>query len=125
LYSSVDAVGNTIAFTDASGNTFGGLVNRNVINQPVFSTRTVENAQMEIQDGYTMVLGGLIREDISTVDDKVPILGDIPLLGRLFRSKAEQAIKKNMLIFVTVRILRPDGEPLNPTVGGMKNPAGT
>ena len=101
------------------------VISNNVINQPVFSTRTVENAQMEVQDGYTMVLGGLIREDISVVDDKVPILGDIPLVGRLFRSKAERAIKKNMLIFVTVRILRPDGEPLNPTLPGMKNPAGT
>jgi len=89
------------------------LITPNVINQPVFTTRTVDNAQLEIQDGYTMVLGGLIREDISTVDDKVPILGDIPIVGRLFRSKAEQAIKKNMLIFVTVRILRPDGEPYN------------
>ncbi|MDZ4788552.1 MAG: hypothetical protein SH807_06405 [Blastochloris sp.] len=89
------------------------VITPNTINQPVFTTRTVDNAQLEIQDGYTMVLGGLIREDISTVDDKVPILGDIPIIGRLFRSKAEQAIKKNMLIFVTVRILRPDGEPYN------------
>jgi general secretion pathway protein D len=89
------------------------VITPNTINQPVFTTRTVDNAQLEIQDGYTMVLGGLIREDISTVDDKVPILGDIPIVGRLFRSKAEQAIKKNMLIFVSVRILRPDGEPYN------------
>ncbi|NJK91745.1 MAG: hypothetical protein HC904_07935 [Blastochloris sp.] len=100
---------------DADGVPLGAapVLNENVINQPVFSIRTVENAQMEIQDGYTMVLGGLIREDISTVEDKVPILGDIPWVGRLFRSKAEQAVKNNLLIFVTVRILRPDGEPFN------------
>lgn len=98
------------------GQFIGALVSPNTINQPVFTTRIVENAQLEIQDGYTMVLGGLIREDISTVEDKVPILGDLPLVGRLFRSKAEQAIKKNMLIFVSVRILRPDGEPYNATV---------
>lgn len=95
----------------------GTLISNNVINQPVFSVRTVENAQLEIQDGHTMVLGGLIREDISTVEDKVPLLGDIPLVGRLFRSKAEQAVKKNLLIFVTVRILRPDGEPFNVNAG--------
>lgn len=95
----------------------GTLVSNNIINQPVFSVRTVENAQLEIQDGHTMVLGGLIREDISTVDDKIPLLGDIPLVGRLFRSKAEQAIKKNLLIFVSVRILRPDGEPFNANAG--------
>jgi general secretion pathway protein D len=93
------------------------LISNNVINQPVFSVRTVENAQLEIQDGHTMVLGGLIREDISTIEDKVPILGDIPLVGRLFRSKGEQAIKKNLLMFVTVRILRPDGEPFNVNAG--------
>lgn len=93
------------------------LVNDNIINQPVFSVRTVENAQLEIEDGYTMVLGGLIREDVSTVEDKVPLLGDIPLIGRAFRSKSEQAIKKNLLIFVSVRILRPDGEPYNPEAG--------
>jgi general secretion pathway protein D len=98
------------------------LINVNVINQPVFSVRMVEGAQLEVQDGYTMVLGGLIREDISTVNDKVPLLGDIPWIGRAFRSKAEQSVKRNLLIFVTVRILRPDGQPLNPTVGSMSNP---
>jgi general secretion pathway protein D len=95
----------------------GTLISNNIINQPVFSVRTVENAQLEIQDGHTMVLGGLIREDISTVEDKVPVLGDIPLVGRLFRSKGEQAVKKNLLMFVSVRILRPDGEPFNVDAG--------
>lgn len=94
----------------------GAVISNNIINQPVFSVRAVENAQLEIQDGYTMVLGGLIREDIATVNESVPLLGDIPLLGRLFRSKAEQSIKKNLLIFVSVRILRPDGEPYNTNI---------
>ncbi|MDR1191654.1 MAG: hypothetical protein LBK60_08350 [Verrucomicrobiales bacterium] len=102
-----------------------GLINSNVINQPVFSVRTVENAQLEVQDGYTMVLGGLIREDISSVEDGVPVLMDIPWIGRLFRSKAEQSVKRNLLIFVTVRILRPDGQPLNPSTGSMSNPVTT
>lgn len=94
----------------------GSVISNNVINQPIFSVRAVENAQLEIQDGYTMVLGGLIREDIATVEEKVPLLGDIPMVGRLFRSKAEQSIKKNLLIFVSVRILRPDGEPYNTNI---------
>jgi len=97
------------AVNDANGN----LVAPNLIRLPVFTTRTVEQAEMEIQDGYTMVLGGLIREDVSSVDEKVPFLGDLPFVGRSFRSKAEQSIKKNLLIFVSVRILRPDGQPLN------------
>jgi general secretion pathway protein D len=91
----------------------GTTIADNIINQPIFSVRAIENAQLEIQDGYTMVLGGLIREDISTIEEKIPILGDIPLMGRLFRSKAEQSIKRNLMIFVSVRILRPDGEPYN------------
>lgn len=94
----------------------GSVISNNIINQPIFSVRAVENAQLEIQDGYTMVLGGLIREDIATIEESVPLLGDIPLLGRLFRSKAEQSIKKNLLIFVSVRILRPDGEPYNTNI---------
>jgi general secretion pathway protein D len=55
----------------------------------------------------------LLREDVQKVSDKVPGLGDIPILGRLFRSEAEKTQKKNLLIFVTTRILRPDGEPYN------------
>jgi len=110
IYSSRDAAGNAYV---SNGVQVSVPVNNNVINQPVFSTRTIENAQAEIQDGYTMVLGGLIREDVSTVEDKVPFLGDMPLVGRLFRSKTEQAVKRNLLIFVTVHILRPDGEPFN------------
>jgi general secretion pathway protein D len=93
------------------------VVATNEVRQPVFSTRTVKNAQLEIKDGYTMVLGGLIREDISTVEEKVPFLGDLPFVGRAFRSNAEQSVKRNLLIFVTVRILRPDGEPYNANAG--------
>jgi general secretion pathway protein D len=56
----------------------------------------------------------LIREDLQTVNDKVPFLGDLPLIGRLFQSKAVQSIKRNLIIFVTANIYRNDGELLNP-----------
>ena len=69
---------------------------------------------MLIHDGSTVVLGGLIREDLQTINDKVPLLGDIPLLGRLFQSKANQSVKKNLIIFVTANIYQNDGELLNP-----------
>jgi general secretion pathway protein D len=59
----------------------------------------------------------MMREDIEKIDEKVPIIGDIPLLGRAFQGKTEQAFKKNTLIFVTPRILTVDGQPLNPTAG--------
>ena len=82
----------------------------NTINQPVFSVREVKTA-VTVFDGSTVALGGLIREDVQKVQDKVPILGDIPYAGRLFRSDADQKIKKNLIIFVTPRILTADGQP--------------
>jgi general secretion pathway protein D len=89
----------------------------NNINQPVFIRRDLTLPAVEVTDGYTLLLGGLLREDIQKIDEKVPIIGDIPILGRAFQGKTEQAIKKNTLIFVTPRILRVDGQPLNPTAG--------
>lgn len=90
----------------------------NSIRVPIFTVRTFEGANLDVQDGYTMVVGGLIREDIQAIEDKVPVLGDIPLLGRLFRGKTERSIRKNMLLFITPRILGPDGQPVNPSAGG-------
>lgn len=89
----------------------------NNIQQPVFVRRDLTLPSVEVSDGYTLMLGGLLREDIQKIDEKVPILGDIPILGRGFQGKTEQAIKKNTLIFVTPRILQVDGQPLNPTAG--------
>jgi general secretion pathway protein D len=89
------------------------LLSPNPINQPVFNTRRI-NTKVLIRDGSTVVLGGLIRDDIQTVNDKVPLLGDIPLIGRLFQSKAVENTKKNLIIFVTANIYQNDGELLNP-----------
>ena len=89
----------------------------NNIQQPVFIRRDVKLEPVEVSDGYTLMLGGLLREDIEKIDEKVPIIGDIPILGRAFQGKTEQAFKKNTLIFVTPRILTVDGQPLNPTAG--------
>jgi general secretion pathway protein D len=85
---------------------------KNVINQPVFSTRKVTTS-VSVYDGQTVVLGGLMREDVQKTEDRVPILGDIPLLGRAFRTNTEQHIKKNLVMFVTARIVTPAGVPLN------------
>jgi len=85
------------------------LLTNNVINQPIFSTRKVTTS-VSVWDGQTVVLGGLMREDVQKVEDKVPGLGDLPLVGRLFRSTVDQHIKRNLVIFVTARLMNPAGE---------------
>jgi general secretion pathway protein D len=87
------------------------LLTENTINKPVFSTREV-TTQVSVYDGQTVVLGGLMREDVQKVEDKVPILGDIPLAGRLFRTSADQHVKRNLIMFVTANLLDPAGQPL-------------
>ena len=87
------------------------IITENVINQPIFSVRKVKTA-VSVWDGQTVALGGLIREDTQKVEDKIPLLGDIPLAGRLFRSNVEQKIKRNLIIFVTARLIDAQGKPL-------------
>ena len=86
----------------------------NVINQPIFSARKVTTS-VSVWDGQTVVLGGLMREDVQKVEDRTPIIGDIPIVGRLFRTKVDQHIKRNLVIFVTARLLTPGGQPVNST----------
>jgi general secretion pathway protein D len=78
--------------------------------QPIFSTREV-STKVTLWDGATLVMGGLTREEIKTVNDKVPFLGSIPGLGRLFRSEGETTQKRNLLIFVTANLVSPGGSP--------------
>ncbi len=80
----------------------------NRIEMPIFSTRKV-TTQVTIWDGQTVALGGLIREDVQDVQDKVPLLGDLPLLGRLFRNDVELHLKRNLTIFVSAKLVDPAG----------------
>lgn len=94
--------------TDALGNPVQIVITENRIEMPIFSTRKVKTA-ITIYDGYTVAVGGLMREDIQSVNDKVPILGDLPFVGRLFQSDAENHIKSNLIIFVTAEIIDATG----------------
>lgn len=97
--------------TDIFGNPVNSIITENRIEMPVFSKRSV-NTSLTIYDGYTVAVGGLMREDIQSVEDKVPILGDIPFIGRLFQSQAENRIKSNLIIFVTAQIIDATGRPI-------------
>jgi general secretion pathway protein D len=101
----------TTSTNPITGATSTNVLTPNVINQPIFSTRKVTTS-VSIFDGQTVVLGGLMREDIQKVEDKVPLLGDIPLVGRLFRSSVDQHLKRNLIIFVSARLMNPAGDPV-------------
>jgi general secretion pathway protein D len=104
----LDTVANVIRSTPQN------VITPNVINQPIFSTRKVTTS-VSVWDGQTVVLGGLMREDVQKTEDRTPILGDIPLVGRLFRTNVDQHIKRNLIIFVTARLINPGGQPVNST----------
>ena len=97
---------------DALGNPTTIILTENRIEQPVFSSRKLSTS-VTIWDGMTLGVGGLIREDVQSVEDKVPIFGDIPYVGRLFRTKADQFFKKNLMMFVTVNLVDPSGQKVN------------
>ena len=86
----------------------------NVINTPVGGTafadvvtskRTIETTVLAA-DGQTIVLGGLIQDDINNTNVRVPVLGKIPLLGALFRSTTKERTKTNLLVFLRPTILQ-------------------
>ena len=79
---------------------------------PIFRLRQVVTSAI-VWDGQTIVLGGLIGEVQTKIKDKVPILGDLPFVGRLFRSESSQTTKKNLVIFVTPTIIDPAGNRLH------------
>ena len=81
------------------------------MEQPFFHVRSIDS-KVSITPGSTVVMGGLITEQRKAMDDKVPFFGDLPFVGRLFRSHAEQTIKRNLLIFVTGRLISPSGREL-------------
>ena len=82
------------------------------MEQPFFHVRSIDS-KVSITPGSTVVMGGLITEARKAMDDKVPFLGDLPFIGRLFRSHAEKTTKRNLLIFVTGRLITPSGRELS------------
>lgn len=83
----------------------------NTMIMPRIEQRTVDTS-VTCDDNGTIVLGGLIRDEVSMVEDKYPVLGDLPLVGRFFQSKGRSAQKYNLLIFLSCRLVNPDGSPL-------------
>ncbi len=90
-----------------------------VIKKVVEGTSAFENpsvynreiqSRVTVKDRRTVVLGGLIRDDVVKIEQKVPFLGDIPLLGLLFRKTNDQRVRTNLLVFITPHIITADQE---------------
>jgi general secretion pathway protein D len=75
---------------------------------PNFTIRQVVTT-VNVWDNQTVVIGGLISSTVNNIKDKVPVIGDIPILGRLFQNQSKTTVKKNLMIFVTATIVDPSG----------------
>lgn len=90
----------------------GQIANLNVVQVPaVFPTFTVRQlvTTVNVWDNQTVVLGGLITSTVQDTKNKLPVVGDLPLLGRLFQSQSKVTDKHNLMIFVTATIVDPAG----------------
>jgi type IV pilus assembly protein PilQ len=86
---------------------FGGAAGAEI---PIIATRKAKT-QVSMKDGYTMAIGGLIRTQTIRSGSKVPILGSIPLLGRLFSNDSKSKDVNNLIIFITAKTLSAQGSP--------------
>ncbi|MHC4790769.1 MAG: secretin N-terminal domain-containing protein [Planctomycetota bacterium] len=73
-------------------------------NVPVVDTRKADTRAL-VKDGHTIVLGGLRKKDVSQQTNKIPLLGDLPLIGGLFRFEGEDTATTELLVFITPRII--------------------
>ncbi len=92
------------------------VLTENRIDMPVFSRRMI-NTTLYLYDGHTVAIGGMIEDKVQKVEDKVPVFGDLPLIGRFFRSNAESHTRKNLTIFVTADIIDAAGRPVRDRSG--------
>ncbi|MBP6782663.1 MAG: hypothetical protein KA152_02665, partial [Verrucomicrobiales bacterium] len=88
------------------------VVTPNEILMPVFDA-IKETTNVTVWDGQTIAIGGFHGESVTDTEDKIPYLGDLPVLGRAFRSNTSESTKRALTIFVTVRLVDPGGNPIN------------
>ena len=94
----------------------------NTLKMPIIEARYL-NTNVMSYDGETVVLGGVIRDELSMIEDQYPILGDLPLIGRFFQGKGKGSRKTNLLVFLTSRLIKPDGAPFREDQSGRGVPA--
>ncbi len=87
------------------------VVTDNTILMPIFDVQKLSTS-VDIADGATIVIGGLKQDSTQDVEDKVPVLGSIPIIGRLFQSKSRQNVKTAVIFLINVELMDPTGRPL-------------
>ncbi len=81
------------------------------VGWPIIETRSTQTSVV-VRSGQTVVLGGMIKEEENIIKKKVPLLGNIPLIGKLFSHEYTKKEKKNLLIFITATLITPDGREI-------------
>lgn len=84
-----------------------GLSNKDSAEGPITDERKIDT-QILVSDGQTVVLGGLIKDEVQVSSSRVPLLGSIPLLGKLFRNDSSSKVKTNLLVFIRATVIRDD-----------------
>ncbi len=111
VYKGVDTYRVALNAFDGGGNNSagsGGDGSPLNANMPFFERRTAQT-QVTVADGHTVVMGGMVDERTETFRDQIPLLGDIPYLGRLFRSEGSRTTKRNLTIFVKATLIDSQG----------------
>ncbi len=98
----------TVVHVDENNHETPMQISDNLILQPIFKRR-MENTKITVGTGAVVVLGGLKEARSVRYEDKLPILGDLPMVGRLFRSSGEEKIRKAYLVFVKADVVDPTG----------------
>jgi len=88
------------------------LVTDNRILMPVFSTHKAATS-LSVADGATIVIGGMLQDRIQNVEDHTPLFGNLPVVGRLFQSKAIQPVSTAVVFLVNIQLVDPTGKPFN------------
>lgn len=114
--------GSPITSGSASSLSFGGggvslteepqILTRNEIVMPVFSKMATETS-LTVADGATIVIGGMLEERHQNIEDRTPVLGDLPIVGRLFQSKVDAPTRTAILFLVNVKVVDAAGRPFN------------
>jgi len=83
------------------------ISDKNNPDGPITSERKIDT-QVLTADGQTIVLGGMIKDDVQVGSTRVPLLGSIPVVGKLFRTETSSKIKTNLLVFIRATVIRED-----------------